>query len=333
MCKEYRILFTGIGRRVELVQAFRSAALKNNIKLIIYGTEMTNTAPALAFCDYKRFVCGMKEAGYIDQIFNICKNDEIDLVIPTIDTDLLVLSNNIERFYEINTRLLISDKGMIALCRDKNYTADFFRGCGLKTPETINDYKKYNNIFPCFIKPKDGSSSINAFKVDSYDELIFYAQKIGDYVIQSFIEGTEYTVDIFCDFNGNPIYITPRIRMAVRSGEVLKTKIDLNDTIIDECKKLIEKFKPCGPITVQLIHDDKTNENYFIEINPRFGGGAPISIKSGADSASAIIKLLEAEELFYIKYAAMDGAIYSRYDQSICVNENDLLNGEIDGRN
>lgn len=57
--------------------------------------------------------------------------------------------------------------------------------------------------------------------------------------------------------------------------------------------------------------------DYYIEINPQFGGGAPLSIKAGADNMEAIIRMLRGEELTYIPSAARDGAIYSRFDQSI----------------
>lgn len=52
--KIFRILFTGVGRRVELVQAFRQAATRLNVILKIYGADMAGNAPALVFCDYTR---------------------------------------------------------------------------------------------------------------------------------------------------------------------------------------------------------------------------------------------------------------------------------------
>ena len=91
--------------------------------------------------------------------------------------------------------------------------------------------------------------------------------------------------------------------------------------MIEEMKKLIADYKPCGQITVQLIQDENTGDNYYIEINPRFGGGAPLSIKAGADSAKAVIRMLNGETLAYEEKAARDRAVYSRFDQSICVNE------------
>lgn len=66
---------------------------------------------------------------------------------------------------------MISDPDMIRICRDKNKTSQFFVDCGLKAPIPINDWKKYNGGYPAFIKPKDGSSSINEFKIKDEEDL------------------------------------------------------------------------------------------------------------------------------------------------------------------
>lgn len=319
--KEIRILVTGVGRRVELIQALRQAALKLKINLKLYGADIDGTAPALAYCDFTRKVCAMRDSKYIQQLIDICIDDQINLVMPTIDTDLLVLSQNIEDFERVGVKVLISKPDKILVCRDKNNTSNFFISCGLKAPGTYNNYKEYPGPYPCFIKPKDGSSSINAYKVENEEELAVYADQIEDYVIQPFVSGREFTIDIFCDFDGNPIYITPRERLQVRAGEVLKTQIYMDEIMIKESKKLCEVFKPCGPITVQLIQDKRTGDNYYIEINPRYGGGAPLSMKAGARSAECLLRLIAGETIKYQENAGCNGAIYSRFDQSVCISE------------
>ena len=45
-----KILFTSVGRRVELLQAFRAAAEKLDIALTVMGADITKSAPALFFC-------------------------------------------------------------------------------------------------------------------------------------------------------------------------------------------------------------------------------------------------------------------------------------------
>lgn len=323
-----KILFTSVGRRVELLQAFRHAAEKNGVDLTIIGVDISRDAPALYFCDVTEIVCRISDKNYIPSLLAICERENVDCLIPTIDTDLLLLSKHKHCFEHIGTKVLISRTEKVQICRDKNYTADYFISLGLKSPKPFNSVEKYEaelnlkkQSFPAFIKPKDGSSSINAYRVDNLDDLKLYAEKIRDYIIQPYISGKEYTIDIFCDYDGNPVYITPRERMAVRAGEVLKTRIVQDEVMIAEMQALIADYMPCGQITVQLIRDEKTGDNYYIEINPRFGGGAPLSMKAGADSAEAVLKMLNGDRLSYHNKAARDGAIYCRFDQSICVNE------------
>lgn len=326
---EYRILFTSAGRRVELLQAFREAAKREKVNLRIYAADMSDTAPALCFGDEAVRVCRISDDEYIPQLLRFCREHGIDLLIPTIDTDLLKLSRAKQDFAEEGTRVLISAYDKIAVCRDKRYTYDFFRKCGLCAPETFDSFDKYKLSFPCFIKPKDGSSSINAFRADSQEELKEIAKRVSEYIIQPYIEGREYTVDILCDFDGNAVLITPRERVAVRSGEVLQTRIIEDEEMIRECQRIIENFRPCGPITVQLIKDKITGNNYYIEINPRYGGGAPLSMKAGADSAACVLRLLKGETLGFQEHAAQAGRMYARFDQSIFMSGHGNLPIEI----
>lgn len=318
--KSIRILFTSVGRRVELIQQFKAAAEELGYKLEIYGADIADTAPALSFCDHTVILPRIKDEKYIPRLLECCKEKNIDVLIPTIDTDLLILAKSKKLFQSMGTVVLVSDEEKVAICRDKRLTSAYFESLGLLSPCPVDNYKEYCAGFPAFIKPKDGSSSVLAYKVNDRQELEGFAGQVPDYIVQPFIEGTEYTVDVFCDFKGEPIYITPRIRLAVRAGEVLKTEIDQDDIIIDEIKRLVADYKPCGAITVQLIRQKDTAKDYFIEINPRYGGGAPLTMKAGANSAKAIFKLLNGQDVTYVPKAAEDGAIYCRFDQSVRVN-------------
>ena len=312
-----KLLFTSAGRRVELMQAFRAASEKTGIPLELYGADMNPHAPALFFCDHTVLVPRIKSPEYLPELRRVCAAEGIDALIPTIDTDLLMLAENRETFGA--TKVLIADPEKVALCRDKRRTAEYFHSVGLKSPDPVDDVAKYTGGFPAFIKPRDGSSSISAYRADSREELEELARRVPEYIIQPFIAGTEYTVDIFCGLDGEPVYITPRIRLAVRAGEVLQTRITRDGRIIDEMLSLAADFRPRGQITVQLIREKDTGDDWYIEINPRFGGGAPLSMKAGADSAQALLRLLNGEKLPFLRGAAEDGAVYSRFDQSIRV--------------
>ncbi|MBR0090819.1 MAG: ATP-grasp domain-containing protein [Lachnospiraceae bacterium] len=316
-----KILFTGAGRRIELIKAFREASFLTGIPLVIHAVDMSGEAPSLAFCDRAHTICPIPDPEYIPALQRLCEAEGIDLLIPTIDTDLLLLSEHKEAFADAGTRVLISDLSFIRQCRDKNLTDDFFRACGLAAPETVHEIREYKGGYPAFIKPKDGSSSIDAYVAKDAEILAHYAGRLTDYVIQPYIDGEEYTIDICCDFDGNEIYIVPRRRLRVRAGEVLMTRICMDEAMIRASRAIIEKAKPCGPVTVQLIRKRATGEDYYIEINPRFGGGAPLSMKAGADSASAILRLLAGETANSIRKGCVieDGAVYQRFDDSVCV--------------
>lgn len=314
-----KILFTCVGRRVELVQAFRSAAERVGENLEIYATDSSQTAPAGLFCDKVFIAPRIKSEEYLPFLLRLCKEESIDGLIPTIDTDLLLLSKNKSAFEKVGTTVFVASPDKVAICRDKTLTSNYFTSLGLYAPKATDSMEEYDGGYPAFIKPKDGSSSIDAYKVNNEKELFAYAEKIGDYVVQPFANGIEYTVDAFCDKEGNPLYITPRIRLAVRAGEVLKTEIRQEKEIIEEVKTLLSDFRPCGAITIQLIRDEEIKRNAYIEINPRFGGGAPLSIKAGADAASALLRILKGEKLSYAENAAENGAVFSRFDQSVRV--------------
>ena len=313
-----KILFTSVGRRVELISTFRRAAARLCRELTIFGADISDSAPALCFCDEAVIAPPIRSQEYIPFLLELCKSQKIDCIIPTIDTDLLVLSENKGSFEATGVRVLISSADKIKICRDKGATALYFKSLGLNAPDTLSSIDEYDGTFPAFIRPKDGSSSVNAYRADNADELKYYADRIAEYVISPFVEGREFTVDVLCDLCGNPIFITPRERLTVRAGEVLKTEICQDDSIIDEIKNIIRDFSAVGPITVQLIKD-RIGRNFYIEINPRFGGGAPLSMKAGADSAEMIIRMLDGERIEYQPYAARDKEVYCRFDDSVCV--------------
>lgn len=320
--KAINVLILSAGRRVELVQSFQKAAKTLNIKSNVVAGDCSETAPAIYFADRKAILPRINEDNYIEEIINVCKREDIKLVIPTIDTDLLLLSEERDRIEsESGAVVLISSTEVISICRDKIITQKFLEENGFKIPKMYSEEELDSGEleFPLFIKPKSGSSSINTFKVNNIEELATYRSLIKEPIVQDFMEGKEFTVDVFLDFDGNLITVVPRLRMATRSGEISKGRIIKDREIIEDIKRLVEVLKPIGHITVQLMKTNKGIE--YIEINPRFGGGAPMSIQSGADSCENLYRLLMGENLEYNENYR-DNIMFFRFDNSICVDEN-----------
>jgi carbamoyl-phosphate synthase large subunit len=318
---EINILILSAGRRVELVQSFKRAARKLNVKSNIVAGDCSDTAPALYFADKTCILPRINMPNYINFIIDVCNQENISLVVPTIDTDLLLLAENkyiIEK--QTNAKVLISDTKVVQICRDKISTQKFLEDNYFGIPRMYSENEITNGElqFPLFIKPKSGSSSINTFKVNNSNELNIYMSIVDEPIIQDFMEGEEFTVDVFLDFESNIITIVPRLRIATRSGEISKGKIIKDREIIDDVTRLMNVLKPIGHITVQLMKTKKGIE--YIEINPRFGGGVPMSIQSGADSCENLFLLLTGQKLEYNeKYR--ENLMFIRFDSSICIDE------------
>jgi carbamoyl-phosphate synthase large subunit len=321
---QINVMVLSAGRRVELVQRFKRAAQKLNVNSVIVAVDVSPFAPALFFADKHFQIPRIDHPDYISDLIRISKQESISLIIPTIDTELIILSKNKHKIEkETQAKVLISSEQVIDICRDKIKTSEYLNAQGFKVPQLLNNRESFVDLsFPVFIKPKSGSSSIEAYKIQNMIQLDYYLKTIKDPIIQEFIEGEEYTVDVFLDFNSKVISIMPRLRMAVRSGEILRGKTVNNPIIIDSVMNLMKILKPIGHITVQLIL--KNDIPTYIEINPRFGGGAPMSIDSGADSCEYLYHLLMGEELVYRNDFKFN-LIYSRFDQSICINEDGTL--------
>lgn len=318
--REINVLILSAGRRVELVNCFKAARDRLNINGKVFAADISTTAPALYFADGHFIIPRISADGYIEAIIKVCNKNDIDLIVPTIDTELEKLSENREKIEKsTKARVLVSDFEAVATCCDKFKTAEFFEENGFGYPRVIGqkDVESGNYKFPLFIKPLNGSSSINAFKVNNQKELEFFSEYVKEPILQEYVSGKEYTVDCFSDFDKNPITIVPRLRIATRSGEVLKGKIEKNAHIIADVKRLVNDFGFIGQVTVQCFLCDDGSIKY-IEINPRFGGGAPMSIMAGADSCENLYRLLLGEKLTYNEDYE-DNILISRFDGSVRV--------------
>jgi len=318
------ILFTCIGRRVSLLNSFRRAARQLKIKVSLLGTDTNVLSSALQLCDKGFLVKPITHAGYIRQILSIVKTNRVKLLIPTVDLDLKLLSQNKSKFSALGCSVLISQPEVVDICQDKRKTHRFLVKNGFDTARMLsirsalskqNHEEKLN--WPCFIKPWDGYASRGNAVARNREELLFFAKRIPNAICQEFIKGDEYTCDVYVDFNMKVRCIVPRKRIETRAGEVSKGQIVKQPRIMSESMRLVETLR-AGPgvITLQLFLTlgDKVK---FIEINPRFGGGVPLSIKAGANFPKWILQELLGEKPNIRFDGFKDNLIMLRYDSEV----------------
>lgn len=314
------VLFTCVGKRVELLKAFRSAAKRLNVELTIHAADMSWFAPAMHVADRAHIVPSLGDSNYINALLELVKKNGISLVIPLIDTELEMMSQAWSRFDRIGARVVVSSENVIQTCTDKVLTFEKLKVSGIDTPETwlcADVLRRKRHRFPYFLKPRAGSAGQGNHKIESIEELRVLRRHVTKPIVQEFVDGTEYTLDVYTGLDGIPRCVVPRKRIEVRAGEVSKSVTVKNRRIMAIGQKVALALGDCrGVITVQCI-TTRDGRMRVIEINPRFGGGVPLAIHARADFP----RWLMAEHLgrrITIDPTGFRNNVYMlRYDESV----------------
>jgi carbamoyl-phosphate synthase large subunit len=314
------VLFTCIGRRVSLLDSFRRAGRQLKIDLLLLGTDTTELSPALQLCDKGFTVKPVTSASYIKQLLSIVRTNKVKLLIPTVDLDLGLLAQNKPKFAAAGCYVLVSTPNVVDICQDKRKTYRFLLKNDFDTAVTMSvgaamSKKRLN--WPCFLKPWDGYASRGTAIVNNRKELLFFAKRVPNCIVQEFIKGAEHTCDVYVDFGMKVRCVVPRKRIEVRAGEVSKGQVVKHLCIMSEAARLIETLG-AGPgvITVQLFLTGDGRIK-FVEINPRFGGGAPLAIKAGANFPKWILQELLGRKTNIRFNGFKDNLIMLRYDGEV----------------
>lgn len=317
---QHNILITSAGKRVALTKYFKETLHRFFPDAKVFTTDMKpEMAPAGYVSDGCFEVPRVTEEKYPELLLDICKKNNVGMIIATIDTELLLLSDLKEAFKKEGIYVMVSDKPFITLCRDKRNTGAFFESNGVRVPTEID---KYHPTFPMFAKPYDGSLSTNLHYIKSVDDL---TQEILDdpkllfmeYINKSIYK--EFTVDMYYGKDHRVKCIVPRERIEIRAGEINKGRTAKNE-ILSFLKDKLGYIEGCvGCICVQLFFHPETHDMVGIEINPRFGGGYPLSYMAGGNFPELLIREYFMNEKIDYFDSWKDGMLMLRYDDAIYV--------------
>jgi|ERR1035441_7506733 carbamoyl-phosphate synthase large subunit len=293
----HSILVSSAGRRISLLELFQGAAHSRGWKVI--AGDCDALAPSLYLADKAVCLPRVASEGYIPALFEIVETHSVRLIVPTIDTELLVLATNAERFLSVGCRVLISSPDFIAICRDKLNMAAHFSQRGIATPAAWLPSDLAGAALPkrLFIKPRDGSASVHTYRVDR-ENLAEILPLVPNPMIQEELQGTEITIDALIDFDGTPLHYVPRVRLRTMAGESIQGRtipdLEISHWLI-ECLTIAAQMGARGAITLQAFLT--LNGPILTEINPRFGGGFPLGHAAGAHYPEWILQLLEKRTL------------------------------------
>jgi len=281
--KMNNVLILSAGRRVELVQAFQREIAVRGLDAKVFAVDLDpQYAAACHVADAYFNAPRVTDPSYISFLIRSCLERSISLVIPTIDTELLALSESRALFEREGIHVVISEPGLIQSCRDKRLTGKLFKSVDVDTPAI---FERDRIDFPCFAKPYDGSRSIGARVIESAEALTQIVLDDQKLIFMELVDrkAQEYTVDIYYNRKGELSGLVPRQRIEVRDGEISKG-ITRRNAVYDYLLPRMQSLKGArGCLALQLFFDEHKMNFFAIEINPRFGGGFPLSFSAGAN--------------------------------------------------
>lgn len=317
---KHNILITSVGKRVVLVRIFQKTLKELGLDGKVYTVDMKpEMAPAGFVSEECIRVPRCTANNYIDTLLQICQEKEIAIVVPTIDTELQILSENRLRFQEQGVQLVLSDSDFIKACGDKRLTKSLFGDLRIDVPQMLD---KEHATFPMFAKPYDGSLSANTHIIKDENDLTSDILDDPKMLFMEYIDSKEYreyTVDMYYGQDNRVKGIVPRERIEIRAGEINKG-ITRKNYIVDYLKERMETVKGVrGCICLQLFYRESSHDIKGIEINPRFGGGFPLSYYAKANFVESIIREYMLGETVDYSEDWLDKTLMLRYDDDVIV--------------
>ncbi len=280
------ILFCSVGRRCELLKDFRNT-LGDKVKIVV--TDNSPYAPALAFSDKSYQVPLITDPGYIPMILKICKEEEIDAITTLIDPEISILAEHRDEFEKIGVEVLAPYTDTARLCFDKYEMYKFLTEKGVNTVRTFGDleefkaaYDKKEIDFPVFAKPRTGSGSVGARRVESMEILTELMTRDPSLIVQELMTGKDMDADIYVDTVSHEVVaVFSKKKISTTIGGANKTISFKDPALFDFVKDAMKVFNFNGPLDMDLFYQD--GKYYLSEINPRFGGAYLHAYGAGVD--------------------------------------------------
>lgn len=328
------VLLTGAGRRTGLVHFFRRALRGRGV---VIACDSSPTAPALAEADRAMLVPPFDAPDYVEVLFALCRAQAVRLILSVNDLELIGLAEAAPRFRAAGTIPVVAVPEVIALCQDKWAAYRALCAVGIPTPDTYLSIDEARQAiargtlrFPLVVKPRWGSTSIGVEIVHDERELALAwewgrAQALRTtpprwrradpercLIVQEFLRGSEYGLDVINDLNGRHVATLARRKLAMRAGNTDRA-VSVADPQLDALGRALgELLGHPGCLDVDAV---AVGGSYrVLDLNPRLGGGYPFAHLAGADLPAALLAWAAGEEADPAWLRCRPGVIVAKHD-------------------
>jgi len=265
------VLLTSVGCMgyVGLIKAFQKEECK------VFGVDCSSDAVGFSFCDGSAVVPHGDNEAYTTELLKVCKDYNIELIVPSSDNEILKVAEDRPMFEGLGVSVLLPSDNSLRICNDKSHFYEHLFGWGILHPEVRNPL---DAEFPAILKPKVGKGSTGVRVITKMDQLKPWREWNTNCILQDFIKGDEYTVDILANKSSTILSMVQRKRTRVESGISVAAEVVEDEHGRAICSQLNDRLQMRGMYCVQYIKN--SNGIYVLEINPRFGGGSVLSLRA-----------------------------------------------------
>ncbi len=302
MPRPFNVLITSLSSKVPLIREVRKAVNKYDADGWVFGADCNSACIGRYFVDE---FWEMPPINGLDpeEIVRFCRAGDIRAIIPTRDGELPFFAENKRRFNANGIAVMIASPGGVHTCLDKMKFFDSLNKKHSLSPIATISHPDPDSGGRWVVKERFGSGSKHIQLDLSVEAARSSLSHFENPVCQPFIEGPEFSVDLYIAQNRAPKGCVVRTRDVVIHGESQVTTTTERPDIEKTCLEAAAAIGLTGHALFQIIEDNNGALN-LLECNCRFGGASSLSVAAGLDSFYWFFRECQGDALSDIPYVS-----------------------------
>jgi carbamoyl-phosphate synthase large subunit len=290
-----RVLVTGTGGPAG-VSVMKSLSADPSVRLIAADMDPWAAGLYLVAPGWRTLLPAGDAAEYAEATLARCVAMGVDVVVPTCDAELRPLARARDEFTAAGIELLLAPAAALDVTLDKLALAQRCAG-KLPVPRTerldVTDPSSWT--YPVVLKPRTGSGSRDVSFVDSA-EVLARVPPAAAFVVQEYLPGAEYSVDVLADAAGQVIASVPRVRERIDSGVSIAGRT-MHDPELERLGALVATVTGLTYVANVQFRQDAAGRPALLEVNPRAPGTLALTVASGVDMPRMALDSLRGRPL------------------------------------
>ena len=291
-----RVLVTGAGGPAAIA-AMKSLGADPSVELLAADMDPWAAGLYLVPPAARTLVPAGADPDFTSVLLARCQALGVHVVLPTVDAELRPLAHARPQYAAAGIALLLAPARALDVILDKLALARRCAGV-VRVPRTElfgPGVDPERLTYPVIVKPRTGSGSRGVITVGSAVELAAL-ERSRALLVQEFLPGEEYSIDVLADASGHVIASVPRLRARVDSGVSVGGRT-VRDEELSSFGRTVAQATGLTYVANVQCKRDAAGRPALLEVNPRMPGTLGLTIASGVDMPRLALAALRGQPL------------------------------------